>query len=332
VRVLQIPTARSGLIATFPSMYSAAGFGLAVIAALTTSLRPIFTKLAYQYMSDPVTLLALRMSLSVPFVVAMAAFGDRKGTRPFNVTWQDAALCASLGFVGYYLSGLFETTGLRYIDAALARLLLFLCPTFVLILSWAFFKRRPRWRELAALVVTYAGVTLVFLARLNQSDGTTESYWSGAFLVLLSAASWSVYLVGCDRVIARIGTIPLVAGATLAASGYSVSQFLLTRPLSAVILPAQVYEIALAMALLNTVAPVFMIGEALRRVGAADVAMISAIGPVGTAILGYLFLNEVMTGGQIVGGTLVLVGVLIIGAKGTAVRPRDQKKTAASRL
>ncbi|PWT92975.1 MAG: EamA family transporter [Acidobacteria bacterium] len=315
-------------------MQTLVGVALAVAAALITSLRPVFTKLAYHYMSDPVTLLALRMSLSVPFIIAMIVLRSGDARRVYSLGGRDLVLCASLGFVGYYLSGLFDALGLQYIDAALGRLLLFVCPTLVLVISWTFFDMRPSGRDLMALLVTYIGVAFVLSARLNQDGQTDKSLFLGAFLALLSATSWSIYLIGCDCAVGRIGTIPLVACATVAASVYGVLQFLLTRPLSAVIVPVQVYGIALAMALLNTVMPVFMVAEALRRIGAADVAMISAIGPVVTAVVGYLFLNELMTPRQIVGGILVLIGVLIIGTKGHAVtkgrRPEEETPTGSS--
>jgi len=49
------------------------GVALAAVAAIAFSLRAIFVKLAYEDMSDPVTLLALRMMFSLPFfVVALA--------------------------------------------------------------------------------------------------------------------------------------------------------------------------------------------------------------------------------------------------------------------
>ena len=54
------------------------GVLLAIGGVVFFSLRPIFIKLAYAYVTDPVTLLALRMVFSVPFFVA-AALWVRRG-------------------------------------------------------------------------------------------------------------------------------------------------------------------------------------------------------------------------------------------------------------
>jgi drug/metabolite transporter (DMT)-like permease len=75
------------------------------------------------------------------------------------------------------------------------------------------------------------------------------------------------------------------------------------------------------MALFSTVIPVFMIAEALKRIGANSVAIIGALGPVTAIVFGWLGLEEVMTPLQLAGSALVLVGVVVI-----SVRPRAPAK------
>ena len=62
--------------------------------------------------------------------------------------------------------------------------------------------------------------------------------------------------------------------------------------MSALVLPWQVYALAIVMAVGCTVVPVFMTSEALRRIGANHVAMLDALGPVSTVALGWLELDE----------------------------------------
>src|SRR5215468_2845142 len=97
---------------------------------------------------------------------------------------------------------------------------------------------------------------------------------------------------------------------------------MLLRPLSALALPLRVYELAFAMALFSTVLPLFMMAEALRRIGASRVAMISSLGPAATVISGYLGLDERMTVLQSIGGILIVSGVLIVAAQ---VRKQDKR-------
>ena len=52
-----------------------------------------------------------------------------------------------------------------------------------------------------------------------------------------------------------------------------------------------------------------------KRIGASQVSMISAIGPVITIYFGWLILNEPITPVQIAGAVLVLAGVLLVSLK-----------------
>jgi drug/metabolite transporter (DMT)-like permease len=60
-----------------------------------------------------------------------------------------------------------------------------------------------------------------------------------------------------------------------------------------------------------------MTSEALRLLGANHVAMLGALGPVSTVLLGWIGLDEAMTPVQILGGILVLGGVMLVTVKPT---------------
>jgi drug/metabolite transporter (DMT)-like permease len=55
-----------------------------------------------------------------------------------------------------------------------------------------------------------------------------------------------------------------------------------------------------------------MTAEALRRIGANQVALIGALGPVSTIFLGWVGLDEAMSVWQLAGAALVLLGVLLV--------------------
>jgi|TARA_B110000037_G_scaffold223099_1_gene302070 drug/metabolite transporter (DMT)-like permease len=46
------------------------------------------------------------------------------------------------GFVGYYLASYFDFLGLKYIKAGLERIILFIYPTLVLLISKIFLKKK----------------------------------------------------------------------------------------------------------------------------------------------------------------------------------------------
>ena len=304
------------------SSYRAWGIALALVGVVAFSVRPILIKLAYAYVTDPVTLIALRMVFSLPFFVGTALWmrfrSANKGSAPHlaaaqvALTRRDWWAVLYLGFLGYYLASFLDFLGLQYVTAGLGRLMLFLYPTITVLLSALFLGKYVSRRDIVALVISYAGLALV----LSQGfAGENRNLMLGALLVFGSALSYATYLVSSSQVVMRIGSMRFTAYATSVASLLCIMQFLLLRPLSALDLPPQVYGLAIAMAVGCTVLPVFVTSEALRRIGANQVAIIGAAGPVTTIFFGWLGLEESMTALQITGAVLVLAGVLLVTIK-----------------
>src|SRR5260221_271034 len=169
--------------------YRAVGIALALAGVIAFSFRPILIKLAYAYVVDPVTLIALRMIFSLPFFLAAAWFTSGSGTAISRGDWLAVAF---LGVLGYYLSSFLDFLGLQYIAAGLGRLLLFIYPTIVVLLSALFLKKPVKSRELAALVITYAGLALVLWRALDASGNNVPL---GVGLVFASAVCYAVYLL-----------------------------------------------------------------------------------------------------------------------------------------
>jgi hypothetical protein len=129
----------------------------AVLGVLGFSFKAILIKLAYRWAPvDPVALLTLRMAYSAPFFVAMAWWTGRQPSAA-PIARHDLLRLVGLGFVGYYLSSLLDFLGLQYITASLERLVLFLYPTIVVVLSAIFLAQPITRRAVGALVLSYAG-------------------------------------------------------------------------------------------------------------------------------------------------------------------------------
>ena len=300
---------------------------LAVLGVLGFSFKAILIKLAYAWAPvDAVSLLTLRMLYSAPFFVVMAWWAGR-ASRARRIASHDWRLLIGLGFIGYYLASLLDFLGLQYISASLERLVLFLYPTIVVVLS-AFFLAQPVTRRAAiALALSYAGIALAVWHDV-RTTGDPSSIALGSALVFSSALGYAIYLVAAGGVIARLGSSRFIAWAMLASTAFIVVQFAFTRPLSALRLPWSVHAITLAMAVLCTVLPTWMIAESIRRIGASTASLIGSLGPLFTIGFGALLLGEPVNLLQLIGVALVLAGVILVSRR--AGRPAARAARAAT--
>ena len=288
-----------------------AGIGFALVAAIGFSAKAVLVKLAYIDAVDPITLLALRMAFSVPFFLVVAARENRNKHHQ-TITARDKLAVLGLGLVGYYLASYLDFLGLQYISAGLERLILFLYPTMVVLISALVFKHKVGRTVLFALALSYAGIALVFLHDMHalQHDAPL-----GSILVFGSALAYAVYLVGAGHTIARIGATRFTAYVMTVASAACLLQFAATHAVADLDLPLRVYGLSVAMAIFSTVLPAFLLAAAMRRIGSMHTSMIGSIGPVSTIYLAYVFLGEQLSLVQMIGSILVLAGVLMISLK-----------------
>jgi drug/metabolite transporter (DMT)-like permease len=295
-----------------PGAYRAWGIGFAVIGVLAFSLRPILIKLSYAaHPVSPTTLLFLRMTLSLPFFLVIGWWLRAQQPRLTARDWANVGL---LGFLGYYGASFLDFLGLQYVGAGVGRLILFLFPTLVLLLSFFFLGKKPSGRELIALATSYAGIALVVSSQAAPSvEG--RLFLFGALLIFGGALLYAVYLVAGSQVVKRVGSMRFTAYSMAISSIPAVLQFALLEPAGALDLPAAVWGYAGVLATFSTVLPVFLQAEALKRIGANHFALIGAVGPVSVAVTSALGLDEPFTWIQALGGLLVISGVLLVSTK-----------------
>jgi drug/metabolite transporter (DMT)-like permease len=279
------------------------GLALAAAGSIAFSGKAIIVKLAYRHGVDAVTLIMYRMLFALPLFLALAWWAGR-GKAPLAA--RDWRTIVALGFSGYYLASFLDFAGLQYITASLERLILYLNPTLVLLLSIVLLGKRVAPAQWLAMAVSYAGVLLVFGHEVTFEGGRAAL---GAALVFASALSYAVYLLGSGEVVRRLGSLRLSGLATSVACGLCIAQFFVLRPVQAMAVAPEVLWLSLLNATLCTFAPVLMVMMAIERVGAGLTAQTGMIGPIATIAMGVTILGEPLTGWIVAGTGLVLVGV-----------------------
>lgn len=290
------------------------GFLIAVVGALLFSTKAIIVKKAFvDVKADAVTLLTLRMIFSLPFyLVAAFVISTNKSNR--KMTGREWLIVVVLGTSGYYLSSLLDFLGLQYISAGLERLILFLYPTFVVLINAYLFKEKIKGKVVWALILSYLGIAIAYFGELQIDTGNPNFFW-GSILIFLCSITFAIYIAGSGYIIPKIGASKFTAYALLCSTAGVFIHFILRGNYVPLQKSADLWWYGILLALVATVIPTFLLSSATKKIGASNVAIISSIGPVSTILQAHFILGESIFFEQIIGTAMILAGILLLSVK-----------------
>ena len=238
------------------------GILMAGVGSMLFSGKAILVKLAFGYGANAETLLALRMLMALPLFWGIFWWESRRKAMD-PITWLDRAKLFFLGFLGYFLSSYIDFLGLQYISVGLERIVLYLTPTIVLLISYFVLKKPVSQVQWFSLIVGYIGVFIVFI---QDASSTGIDAWLGMALVFGSACSYAAYMIGAGEMVRRIGSVRLVVYASSASAFLSIAQSTIHNPMAIFEQPLPIYWFSLLNASLCTVIPMLLIMIAINRI------------------------------------------------------------------
>jgi drug/metabolite transporter (DMT)-like permease len=215
------------------------------------------------------------------------------------------------------MSSLFDFIGLQYVSASIERIILFIYPTLAVLLNLLIFKVAIHKKQWIAILITYFGIGLAYWGELNQIPDT-KLFFFGTWMILLCAITYAFYLVGSGKIIPKIGAPQFTSLSMLAASvGIFIHYFVTHQQGLAFIAELPILHSSsvwyvIALALIATVIPSFLISGGMQRIGSNDLAIITSIGPVSTLFQARWILNEPFSWEQILGTVFVVLGVILV--------------------
>ena len=292
-----------------------AGFFITFTGAVLFSTKAIIVKKAFADIhTDALTLLLLRMICSMPFYIA-SIFISRQQSQHTKLTQKQWWQVILLGLFGYYISSFLDFEGLQYVSAGLERLILFLYPTFVVLINTFFFRQKISGRQKLALLLTYTGIGIAYFGELH-ADLSNRNFFLGSVLIFICAITYALYLVGSCKMIPKIGASRFTTYSMLAATAGVIIHFIFKNNWYLLQTGGSVlWGYSLLLAIVATVIPSFLLSAGMKRIGSNNVAIISSIGPVSTIIQAHFVLGEDMFAEQLIGTLLVIAGVILIGWK-----------------
>lgn len=289
-----------------PPVSRLVGYACAALGAAFFSTKAIFIKLAFQEQVDASLMLAYRMVFATPVFVAIGiwAYAQRRAKGEPAPSGRNVAYAIVTGFLGYYVASAFDFAGLMYISASLERLVLFTYPLFVMFIGAALYGEDVTRFSVAAAVVTYVGLGVVFATDLPQGGRDTII---GTFLVLGAAISFAWHQILAKRFISHLGSLLFTSIALSSAGVFCVLHHVVFGAGWAA--SPRFLWLAFGCAIVATVLPSFLVNAGIARVSPQAVSMIATASPIVTIGLAIWILGEPFTRADAIGSALVLAGV-----------------------
>ncbi len=280
------------------------GVGAVLVAGTGYALMSILVKGAFQLGLGPIQVIALQSWIASILLLFYAAFFKRE---VFIVPLRTLWLLALQGLVGAFGTSLLYTYALMFLPVSVAILLLYLYPALVLVAGVLIWHKKVGRKEMVAFLLTLVGTTLAS----GILSGVSEVALVGILLGLASAIAYATFNIVGELVLAKVS--PLVA--------MCFTQWVCAIALLFVLkgdvmnIPwqnAQTWKIGILLATVASIIPFYMILLGIERLGADQAAILSTFELPMTFLMAAVFLKEFPKVTQLIGGSLVLGGILLL--------------------
>lgn len=277
------------------------------IAIVCWGLSFVITKIALESFT-PLCLIFLRFSLaSIFFVCLLQRTGWPKLTRT-NLKW-----LFSLSLMQPVLYFCFETYGLQHTSATKTSLIIATIPIVVLILSSLFLKEKLRLLNIAGILLSLAGVSILVLSgAAPESSSSNISSVFGDLLISGAVLSASIYTIltrklGTMFSSTQITGMQIIMGAIILFPAFLID----ARSMQWDQISTQGISALLVLTVFATIGAFLCFNYALTRIPAARAAVFLNGIPLVTILGAWFLLGETLTSSQMFGGVIVLFAVVL---------------------
>jgi drug/metabolite transporter (DMT)-like permease len=283
------------------------GYLLAIIAATTYGMNPLFALPLYKAGMDSDSVLFLRYLLAIPILgIMLKARG-----RSFRLKRGEVLPLAGMGLL-VAMSSLMLFQSYHYMEAGIASTLLFVYPIMVALMMAGLFKEKVQVLTWACIALALFGIVLLY-----KGEGGETLSLKGVGMVMLSSLSYAIYIVGVNRSkLKEVATLKLTFYVLL----FGVSLFWVRvdfgRSLH-MVNEWYTWVNLLGLAVLPTALSFWCTTQAVQYIGSTPTAILGALEPVTAVVFGVTIFGESLTPRIVCGILLIIAAVTIIIAGGS---------------
>jgi drug/metabolite transporter (DMT)-like permease len=291
----------------------AAGYAATITAAGFFAVNGTVSTLALQAGLPPARLTALRC---VGAAVGLLAFLLAVSPGRLRVSVREVPFLAAFGVVGVALTQWLYYVAIGRMPVGIALVFEMTAPALVALYVWLVRREAVRRRLWAALALSLSGLVLV--AEVWQ-DGGGSLDGLGLVAALAAAVCLATYYLMGERGTHTRDPVALTCWSFVAAGIFwSVAQpwwrfdaAVLGEPVPISVggLELPLWLLVLWIVVLGAMVPFWLSIAALRHLPPTTAGLVATIEPVLASAVAWLWVEQVLTGWQVLGGVVVLVGI-----------------------
>jgi drug/metabolite transporter (DMT)-like permease len=293
-------------------------------SVLGYSFFAVFVKLLLAEGMTPIDIGVMRFSMAV-MVFWAVRIGIGVSQRRFDLPRLSPIAIGAMGLM-MALAALTGFFGLQRLPAATYLVLFYSYPMMAALIEMALGRRLPATGWIA-LLLTLAGVAI---AAPDFSAGLTGDNAIGVMIAFVNGLVVAIYYIVGSRVLKGVRDS---LGATAIIASGALTVMLIAGLLLGFNAPPTptAWLLIIGMAVVSTVVPVFLLNQAIPRLGSAQSGIIASIEPIIVSVQAMLLLGEAMSAEQWIGALVIVGGIVVLQAP-SLLASRAIAKAAAETL
>ena len=284
----------------------AKGYILGAVAAATYGMNPLFALPLYKAGMNPDSVLFFRYLFAIPVLGMMIVARGRS----FKLKRKEVLPLIIMGLL-VALSSLALFQSYNYMDVGIASTLLFVYPILVALIMWIAFKEKLTLPTVLCILLALGGIGLLY----KSGDGSTLNL-TGIILVMISALSYAIYIVGVNQsTLKNLATLSLTFYVLL----FGLVLFLVRVDFGQSLRVAETWYLwgnLIALAIFPTAISFLCTTQAIQYIGSTPTAILGALEPLTAVFFGVVVFGESLTLRLSCGMLMIILAVTLIIAGG----------------
>lgn len=209
--------------------------------------------------------------------------------------------------LGINWAALFQA--MKYTTISNATLSYYFAPIFIVVLTVIILKEKVTLKNFACIFVSILGLYLILKSGENGSN-SGYNHLKGVAFGLLGAAFYAIVVI-LNKFVKKLSSLEVTIS-QLVISAIVLLPIVFKGGISSIrILDTKAWIFILILGVVHTGIAYLFYFPSIKDVKSQTIAIVSYLDPITAIIVSAIFLNEPMSGMQIVGGSLILISAYI---------------------